>query len=99
MKSVCVVVCGCVGGRGKERKKKTLVKNSQRGKSLNYSLEKPAAETSTRPSEAVGSKHGFTSNGESCSAPHSCQFRTHWEMRDEQDELSIFLYRVDRKEA
>lgn len=33
--------------RLEERRKKNLVENSQQGKSLKYSLEKPAVETST----------------------------------------------------
>lgn len=36
----------------KRRKKKNLVKNSQRGKSLKYSLEKPAVETSTHSNKS-----------------------------------------------
>lgn len=51
--------------RQEERRKKNLVENSQRGKSLKYSLEKPAVETATHPSEAEGSKHSFTSNSTS----------------------------------
>jgi len=60
-KSVCGYMCMC-GGEGRRG---TLVKNSQRGKSLNYSLKKPAVETSTHPSEAEGSKHSLTSNSAS----------------------------------
>lgn len=86
--------CMCVGKLGgAEKKKETLVRNSQWGKSLNYSLEKPAAETSTHPSEAEGCKRCLTS------APHSCQIRTHENVRAEQNELSLFLYHFDSNKA
>lgn len=64
-KGACMCVCEEQETGKEERRKKTLVKNSLRGKSLNYSLEKPAVETSTHTSEAEGSEHSLTSNSTS----------------------------------